>query len=84
MRHDPPDQAARYRGVVTKLLLSDLIAMGHPEILDAVCYMLRVGGSYLLVVAVRGFWRWVLREQSREVRMCYQAEDEAWCEIETW
>ncbi|KAL8955554.1 MAG: hypothetical protein Q9193_006641, partial [Seirophora villosa] len=35
MRHEPPEQAARYRRAVQKMLLSDVLACGYPEVLDA-------------------------------------------------
>ncbi|KAI4120016.1 MAG: hypothetical protein LQ345_000275 [Seirophora villosa] len=62
MRHEPPEQAARYRRAVQKMLLSDVLACGHPEALDAVGYALRVGLSYAFVRGGRyGLGVWVLR-----------------------
>lgn len=84
MHHDPPEQAARYRSVVTKLLLSDIVAFGHPEMLDAVAYVFKILCSYLVAAGVKVFWGWVLSKRVTEVRMCRQTENEAWCEIETF
>lgn len=60
MRHEPPEQAARYRRAVRKMLLSDVLACGYPEALDAVAYVLRVGLSYAFVKGGRMVWEWVL------------------------
>ncbi|KAL8993064.1 MAG: hypothetical protein Q9188_007427 [Gyalolechia gomerana] len=84
MRHESREQAVRYRNVVTRILLGDILAFGHPEVFGAVGYVLRVFFSYLFVVAVKFFLVWALGERERRVRTCYQAEDEAWCENETF
>ncbi|KAL8716710.1 MAG: hypothetical protein Q9225_005980 [Loekoesia sp. 1 TL-2023] len=84
MHHESQSQAAQYRNVVTKILLSDVLAFGYPDILDAVGYGFRVLFSYLFVVAVKLFWAWALGGRRRTVRTCYQAEHEAWCEDETY
>ncbi|KAL8940914.1 MAG: hypothetical protein Q9216_002544 [Gyalolechia sp. 2 TL-2023] len=54
------EQAVRYRTVVTKMLLADILAFGYPEVFDAAGYVLKVLCSYLFVAAVKLFWGWVL------------------------
>lgn len=60
MRCDSLDQATRYRQAVTKLLLSDVIAFGHPGVLDGVSYVTRVVLSYMFVGASRVVWEYIL------------------------
>lgn len=82
MRHETPEQATLYRRVVQKLLLSDIIAFGHPEILDAVSYILMVVFSYMFADGVRIVREWILTAMGRGARHCWQAGDEAWCQWE--
>lgn len=81
LRCDRLDQARLYRQVVTKLLLSDIVAFGQPEILDGASYIIRVTLSYILVHALRMFWASILDSAGTRTRMCYSAEQEAWCEF---
>ncbi|KAL9575956.1 MAG: hypothetical protein Q9212_007524, partial [Teloschistes hypoglaucus] len=37
--HLPPSQSTGYRKVVTKILLSDVVAFGYPEVVDTVVYL---------------------------------------------
>ncbi|KAL8700674.1 MAG: hypothetical protein Q9201_005329 [Fulgogasparrea decipioides] len=53
MYQTPIVQAQQYRTVVTKILLSDMIAFGYPEVLDAAGYVLRVLVSWVSVVGLR-------------------------------
>ncbi|KAL8909080.1 MAG: hypothetical protein Q9207_000414 [Kuettlingeria erythrocarpa] len=81
LRGDRLDQATLYRQVVTKLLLSDIVAFGQPEILDGLSYIIRVTLSYLLVHALRMVWAYIVNSERTRVRICYSAEEEAWCEF---
>lgn len=54
--HLPPPQSAQYRNAVTKILLSDVVAFGFPETVDALVYLGRVGVSWGVV---RG-WKYYL------------------------
>ena len=63
MSYESGDEMRQYRNVVTKLLLSDILAFGYPEILDAAGYLLKVLASFLFVVAVKHFWVWILPER---------------------
>ncbi|KAI4288411.1 MAG: hypothetical protein L6R35_002332 [Caloplaca aegaea] len=85
MRHESSHQAARYRRTVTKMLLSDMVAFGHPEALDAVAYVTRVMLSYVFVGAVRVIWEWWDRRQRRgRGTWVHYCGDESWSEWETW
>ncbi|KAL8721809.1 MAG: hypothetical protein Q9181_007631 [Wetmoreana brouardii] len=53
MSQTPMVQAQQYRTVVTKILISDIIAFGYPEVLDAAGYLLRVLASWVSVVGLR-------------------------------
>ena len=53
MNHVSAEQATKYRSVATKILVSDMVAFGYPEVLDAVGCLLRVFVSCKFVVGVR-------------------------------
>lgn len=80
MEHESQAQGAEYTQVVTKILLSDIVAFGYPGILDAVLFILRVLGSYFLVIALRDCWRQVLGEDWTTVSVCHKGQDDAWCD----
>ncbi|KAL8763058.1 MAG: hypothetical protein Q9184_001085, partial [Pyrenodesmia sp. 2 TL-2023] len=80
MRCDSVDQATLYRRVVTKLLLSDAIAFGHPEVLDGVSYVVRVILSYMFVGALRMTWEYVLTSAGMGARICYWVGQKEWCD----
>ncbi|KAL9007536.1 MAG: hypothetical protein Q9173_007218 [Seirophora scorigena] len=84
MQHEPTHQAARYRRAVQKMLLSDVLAFGHPEVLDAVSYVLRVVLSYVFVRGVRSVWECVLTRREWAGWVCSRTGEEAWCQWETW
>ncbi|KAL8652731.1 MAG: hypothetical protein Q9210_002507 [Variospora velana] len=85
MRHESSDQAARYRRTVTKMLLSDIVGFGHPEMLDAVGYVTRVMLSYVFVWGARVIWEWWdLRQRRGRGTWVHYNGDEAWSEWETW
>ncbi|KAL8775062.1 MAG: hypothetical protein Q9209_000541 [Squamulea sp. 1 TL-2023] len=83
LKHESPTRKAQYVGVVTKILVSDIIAFGHPEILDAVNYLLMILASYLFVTAIRDSWRAALGEDWMIVpSVCDEVGNEA-CDFET-
>ncbi|KAL8972772.1 MAG: hypothetical protein Q9197_002628 [Variospora fuerteventurae] len=86
MRHEcSSHEAARYRRTATKMLLSDIVAFGHPEMLDAVGYVTRVMLSYVFVWGVRVIWEWWDRRQRRgRGTWVHYCGDESWSEWETW
>ncbi|KAI4253625.1 MAG: hypothetical protein LQ352_003584 [Teloschistes flavicans] len=53
VRHLSPSQSAQYRSVVTKILVSDVVAFGHPEVMDALGYLGRVAVSWGIVRGVK-------------------------------
>ncbi|KAL8913412.1 MAG: hypothetical protein Q9172_007288 [Xanthocarpia lactea] len=73
--HESPIGKTQYLNAVTKILLADLIAFGHPEILDAAHYVLKVLASYLFVMGVKERWNAVLGEEWK-VQAC------EWCDFE--
>ncbi|KAL8783103.1 MAG: hypothetical protein Q9213_004860 [Squamulea squamosa] len=83
LKHESPIRKAQYVRVVTKILVSDIIAFGHPEILDAVNYLLMMLASYLFVNALRDFWRAAIGEDWVIVPwVCDEVGNEA-CAFET-
>ncbi|KAL8800415.1 MAG: hypothetical protein Q9182_005217 [Xanthomendoza sp. 2 TL-2023] len=63
MAHESRGQMLQYTTVVTKILLSDVIAFGYVEILDAGFWVCKLFVSGLFVVAVRDCWADVLGEE---------------------
>lgn len=53
--HLPSSQSSQYRSTVTKILLSDVVAFGYPEVVDAVAYLGKVGVSWGVVWGVHAF-----------------------------
>ncbi|KAL8954406.1 MAG: hypothetical protein Q9183_007140 [Haloplaca sp. 2 TL-2023] len=70
MNHASVDQTTQYRSVVTKILVSDMVAFGYPEVLDGVGWVLRAFLSWSFVVGVREvgsyattrFFQWSFRD----------------------
>ncbi|KAL8928588.1 MAG: hypothetical protein Q9208_001822 [Pyrenodesmia sp. 3 TL-2023] len=77
-RYDSLEQAALYRQVVTKLLLSDVIAFGHPEILDGVGYIIRVILNYMFAGALRVVCEYILTSARMDGWLCCLVGLEKW------
>ncbi|CAL8577599.1 hypothetical protein XPA_003423 [Xanthoria parietina] len=53
---------AQYIRAVTKFLLSDIMAFGYPELLDAMVYILKILASYVFVRGLKDCWYGILGE----------------------
>ncbi|KAL8649081.1 MAG: hypothetical protein Q9226_005729 [Calogaya cf. arnoldii] len=62
MIHESPPEKAKYIRAVTKILLSDIMAFGYPELLDALAYGSKILASYVIVDGVTACWYDVLGE----------------------
>ncbi|KAL8852252.1 MAG: hypothetical protein Q9221_002854 [Calogaya cf. arnoldii] len=62
MIHESPPGKAKYIRAVTKILISDIMAFGYPELLDALAYGLKILASYVIVDGVTACWYDVLGE----------------------
>ncbi|KAL8862640.1 MAG: hypothetical protein Q9178_001138 [Gyalolechia marmorata] len=76
INHEPPIAKTQYLNAITKILLGDLIAFGHPEIIGATHYLLKILASYLFVMAVKDQWNAVLGKEWT-VQAC------EWCDFES-
>ncbi len=65
MSLESPSGKAQYVGATTKILLSDIVAFGYPEILDAVNYVLKVLASYVVVYGMKDIWYMITGELER-------------------
>ncbi|KAI4099685.1 MAG: hypothetical protein LQ339_005850 [Xanthoria mediterranea] len=64
----------QYMRTVTKILLSDIMAFGYPEILDAMVYVLKVLASYVFVRALKDCWYGILGEWTIVAAVGYEEE----------
>ncbi|KAL9000549.1 MAG: hypothetical protein Q9169_000842 [Polycauliona sp. 2 TL-2023] len=62
MIHESAPQRAQYVEATIKILLSDVVAFGFPEILDAIVYILKVISSYIVVLGIKNIWYYILGE----------------------
>ncbi|KAL9626887.1 MAG: hypothetical protein Q9204_006962 [Flavoplaca sp. TL-2023a] len=62
MSLESPSGKAQYVGATTKILLSDIVAFGYPEILDAVNYVLKVLASHVVVYGMKDIWYMITGE----------------------
>ncbi|KAL8755958.1 MAG: hypothetical protein Q9199_003276 [Rusavskia elegans] len=79
MIHESPPGKAKYIRVVTKILLSDIMAFGYPEIFDAMVYVLKVLASYVVVRGLKDCWYGILGEWTSVPSVCYEVENEEYC-----
>ncbi len=62
MVHELRPRKAQYIRAVTKFLLSDIMAFGYPELLDAMVYILKILASYVFVRGLKDCWYGILGE----------------------
>ncbi|KAL8674648.1 MAG: hypothetical protein Q9168_000956 [Polycauliona sp. 1 TL-2023] len=62
MNQESSPEKAKYVRTVIKVLLSDIVAFGYPEILDAVMKVLNIVSSYVVVFGIKELWYTVLGE----------------------
>lgn len=62
MSFESPSGKAKYVRATTKILLSDIVAFGYPEILDAVDHVLKVLASYVVVYGMKDIWYMITGE----------------------